>query len=77
MRKNSRILDFKKGNKSINCNFDPLKNYDNKNKDDYMQFVDTTAREVLGKKYIFFNADGLRNNVKSIEYEIFFLRETQ
>ena len=34
-----------------------------------MSFVDTTSKEILSRKFIFFNADGLRKDSKSIEYD--------
>ena len=45
-------------------------------KKDFMDFIDNTAKEIEGKKYIFFNADGLHNNSKAIEYEKNFQKET-
>ena len=45
---------------------DLSRNYDSRDKKDFMDFIDNTTKEIVGKKYIFFNA----------EYEKIFQRDT-
>ena len=51
-------------------------NINPKDKIDFMSFVDIASKEVVNRKYTFFNADGLRNDKKALEYDKIFEKDT-
>ena len=41
-----------------------------------MSYVNMTSKEIFNRKYTFFNADGLRNDKKALEYDKIFEKDT-
>ena len=77
LKKTFQNLDLAINDPSYTGNgYDPLNDFDPTSRNDYMNFITTSANEIIGNRYICFNADGLRNDARSIEYEKIFQRNT-
>ena len=77
MELNNKHRKRGKSNPNFQNNFQQnLSNINPKDKIDFMSFVDMASKEVVNRRFTFFNADGLRNDKKVLEYEIFFEKDT-